>query len=633
MKKPLDILKQYWGYPNFRPAQEAIIQSVLDGRDTLALLPTGGGKSVCYQVPALCKEGICIVVSPLIALMKDQVYQLKRRDIPAVAIYSGMRYADIDRTLDNCIYGKIKLLYLSPERLMTELARERIAKMNVNLLAIDEAHCISQWGYDFRPPYLQIAELRDLLPDTPILALTATATTEVEKDIQEKLVFKDQQVFKTSFARDNLVYVVLRDEHKLNKLLDIVQKVKGSGVVYVRNRRKTKEIALFLQKKGISADFYHAGLPAEARSRKQDAWINDKIRIIVSTNAFGMGIDKPDVRSVVHMDLPDSLEAYFQEAGRGGRDGKKSFAVLLYSEADKKRLETNYEQAFPEMETIRQVYRALGSHFQLAVGGGANQTYDFDIVDFTKKYSFNIVETFNALKILEQAECIALSEAIYLPSQLQIKVGKDQLYDYQMRNARFDPILKTILRTYQGAFHGFIKIREKQLAEKLKMSRHNLSTALEKMQQDKVIDYLPQKDMPQLVFLHERVDADNLAIDHKRQKFLKTRHYERIKKAIAYAEKEQCRHQLLLEYFDEKDALPCGKCDFCLERRKASVSKDEYASYATKIERLLRKEQLDLHELVDSFTPKRRNQVLKVIDFLLDEGKIDKKDGFLIWKG
>ncbi len=633
MNKPLDILTQYWGYSSFRPSQEAIIQSVLDGHDTLALLPTGGGKSVCYQIPALCKEGICIVVSPLIALMKDQVYQLKQRNIPAVAIYSGMRYADIDRTLDNCIYGKTKLLYLSPERLMTEIAQERIKKMNVNLIAIDEAHCISQWGYDFRPSYLQIAELRELLPDVPVLALTATATSEVEQDIQEKLQFKDQRVFKTSFARDNLIYVVLKEENKFNKLLDILKKVKGSGVVYVRNRRKTKEIALFLQKKGISADFYHAGLNSDARSKKQDNWIQNKTRIIVSTNAFGMGIDKANVRVVVHIDLPDSLEAYFQEAGRGGRDGKKAYAVMLYNQTDKTRLETHYEQAFPAMDTVRQVYRALGSYFQLAVGSGMNQTYDFDIIEFTKRYKLNIVETFNSLKILEQAECIALSEAIFMPSQLQIRVTKDRLYDYQMRNARFDPILKTILRTYQGAFHGFIKIREKQLAEKLKLSRHNLSAALEKMQQDEVIDYLPQKDMPQLIFLHERVDADNLAIDHKRQKFLKDRYYERIQKAIAYAEKQACRSQLLLEYFDEKEALPCGKCDFCLERQKISVSKDEYANYKTKIERLLRKEKLDLHALVDSFTPKRRNQVLKVVDYLLDEGIIDKDKGLLEWKG
>lgn len=632
MQKPLDILKKYWGYPNFRASQLEIIQSVLDGRDTLALLPTGGGKSICYQVPALCQDGICIVVSPLIALMKDQVYQLQKRNIPAAAIYSGMYYSDIDRVLDNCIYGKTKLLYLSPERLMTDIARERISKMKVNLLAVDEAHCISQWGYDFRPPYLQIAEIRELLPETPVLALTATATNDVEHDIQEKLLFKDQQVFKTSFARENLVYVVLKEEAKMNKLLDILKKVQGSGIVYVRNRRKTKEIALFLQQKGISADFYHAGLSSELRSQKQDNWINDKTRIIVSTNAFGMGIDKADVRAVVHMNLPDSLEAYFQEAGRGGRDGKKSFAVLLYNHTDKARLERDYEQAFPEFETIQRVYRALGGHFQLAVGGGANKAYDFDIVDFAKKYNFNIVETFNALKILEQAECISLSEAVYVPSQLHVRVSKDQLYDYQMRNPSLDRVLTTILRTYQGAFHGFIKIREKQLAQKLNMSRHNLTTALEKMQSDKVIDYLPQKDMPQLIFLHERIDADNLAIDHKRQKFLKERQHLRIQKAIAYAEKVQCRSQLLLEYFDEKDAPLCGKCDVCLERQKTTVSKDEYTVYKQKIERILKKEKLDIKALVDSFTPKRRNQVLKVLEYLMDEGIVERERGILVWR-
>ena len=415
---PNDILKQYWGFDSFRPLQEDIIQSVLDGKDTLALLPTGGGKSICFQVPALVKEGICIVISPLIALMKDQVYNLQKRGIAAVAIFSGMHYKDIDRILDNCIYGNTKLLYLSPERLTSDLVRERIKKMKVSLIAVDEAHCISQWGYDFRPPYLQIAEIREYLPKVPIMALTATATPEVVKDIQEKLEFKRGEVFQQSFLRENLAYVVLEEEGKMEKLFKVLTGVRGSGLVYVRNRRKTKEIAMFLKKYRITADYYHAGLTNEERSQKQEAWINDKIRIIVATNAFGMGIDKPDVRVVVHMDLPDSLEAYFQEAGRAGRDGQKSYAVLLYNQGDKLDLERRFELSFPPLKEVRLTYQALGSYLQLAVGSGEGESYDFDLVEFSRVYGFSTVKTFNCLKVLERAGWIALSESIYIIRQV-----------------------------------------------------------------------------------------------------------------------------------------------------------------------------------------------------------------------
>ncbi|MEM9992340.1 MAG: helicase-related protein, partial [Bacteroidota bacterium] len=464
----------------------------------------------------------------------------------------------------------------------------------------------------------------DLLPaDVPILALTATAKQEVERDIQDQLAFRDQRVFKQSFARDNLAYVVLQEANKSSKLLDIIQKVQGSGIVYVRNRRRTKEVAIFLQRKGISADYYHAGLTATARSAKQEAWMNNEIRLMVSTNAFGMGIDKSDVRTVVHLDLPDSLEAYFQEAGRAGRDGQKSFAVLLYDVSDKIRLKKSYEQTFPKMEVVRRVYRALGSHFQLAIGGGLGTCFDFDIVNFSKKYQLEIFTTFNALKILEQAACIHLSDAIFVPSKIQIKVSKEQLYDYQMRHPKFDRILKTIFRIYQGAFHGYVKIREQQLAEKLKLNRSHLTAALQKMQQDQIMDYLPQKDTPQITFLHERLDAENLAIDHKLRRFLKDRHWKRIQKAIAYAEKNQCRSQFLLEYFEEKNAPLCGKCDVCLERQKTKVSNKEYTNYKDKIKQLLQKEQLNIRTLVDCFTPKRRNQVLKVVEFLKNEGIIE----------
>ncbi|MEL6717092.1 MAG: RecQ family ATP-dependent DNA helicase [Bacteroidota bacterium] len=633
MNQPLNILKQYWGYDSFRSPQEEIIQSVLDGHDTLALMPTGGGKSICFQVPTLCKEGICIVVSPLIALMKDQVAQLKKWKIAAEAIYSGMHYSQIDRILDNCVYGNTKFLYLSPERLTTDIAKARIAKMKVNLWAVDEAHCISQWGYDFRPPYLQIAEVRELHPKVPVLALTATATDTVERDIQDKLAFENQQVFRNSFARENLAYVVLQEENKEKKLLEIVKNVKGSGVVYVRNRRKTKELALALQKRGVSADFYHAGLDAEERSRKQDNWINNKTRIIVSTNAFGMGIDKSNVRSVVHMDLPDSLEAYFQEAGRGGRDGKKAYAVLLYNQTDKYRLEQSLEQSFPSMKTIRQVYRALGSYYQLAVGGGENKSYDFEIIPFAQIYKLKPVDVFNSLKVLEQAEWLLLSEAIYTPSQFMIKVSKEDLYAYQIQNARFDKILKVILRSTHGAFGNYVKIKEHQLAQALGIDRNELSKALNQMRKDQIIEYLPQKDKPQLTFLMERVDADNLTIDRAVYNFRKEQHRIRIEKAIEYAERLQCRSQQLLSYFDEEDAPECGICDVCLGRHEASVTKDEKESYQLKIKTLLEKESLSLHQLIDSFTPKRRQQVITVIEHLLDENILDKEGEQIVWKG
>ncbi len=628
---PQKILKQYWGYDQFRPLQSEIIQSVLNGKDTLALLPTGGGKSICFQVPSLAQEGICIVVSPLIALMKDQVQNLQKRNIPALAIYSGMHYKEIDRLLDNCVYGKVKFLYLSPERLATDLARERIRQMPVNLLAIDEAHCISQWGYDFRPPYLQISDIRTLLPKVPILALTATATPEVVGDIQEKLLFKNQAVFCNSFARSNLAYIVRKEEGKEQKLLEILKNVPGSGVVYVRNRRRTKEIAHFLRQKGISADYYHAGLEMTIRSAKQDAWINDKIRIMVSTNAFGMGIDKPNVRVVVHLELPDSLEAYFQEAGRAGRDGQKSFAVMVYNEGDKRNLERQYAQAFPELEEVRKVYRALGSYLQLAIGGGKGQSYDFDIAVFSQHFQLETILAYNALRILEQEGWISLSEAVFTPSTLRINVNKDQLYDYQLRHPQMDKVLKAILRSYQGAFSDFIYLNERKLAEFLKIPSAQLKQALLMMQQDQILEYLPQNDQPQLTFLADRLDADHLSIDIKRYNFRKNRFLERIQKAVAYCEDNICRSQQLLHYFGEKDAPACGICDVCLEQKKKGLSAENFARLQEKIKRILLHEPLTPQEILESFAPKMKTEILEALQFLQGEGDLEEQDGKCRW--
>lgn len=596
-------------------------------------MPTGGGKSICFQVPALCQEGVCIVVSPLIALMKDQVYNLQKRNIPAIAIYSGMHYRDIDRILDNCIYGNIKLLYLSPERLVTDLARTRIEKMKVNLLAVDEAHCISQWGYDFRPPYLRIAEIRDLMPETPVLALTATATPKVVNDIQEKLEFPKKNIMQKSFARNNLAYVVLQEENKNAKMLEIIRKIKGTGIVYATNRRRTKEVALFLRKNGISADFYNAGLNSEQRTSKQEAWINNKIRVMVCTNAFGMGIDKPDVRSVVHVDLPDNLEAYFQEAGRGGRDGKKSYAVLLYNTSDKIRLERNFEQSFPAVKEIRRVYRALGSYFQLAIGSGLNESFSFDLVEFCKNFKLDVTKSYHCLKILEQSGWIVLTDAVYIPASLRIIVSKEELYDYQLRNRRLEPFLKTILRSSHGAFQHYVKIRESKLAGFLRVSTSVVIQALNKLKQDNIIDYHPPKDKPQIIFLKERVDADVLDIDFQLYNFRKNRQQERIKKAIDYAETMVCRSQMLLGYFGEKNAEKCGVCDVCLGRHDKKLSNEEYEKYKSKIALLLKRERLSSKLVIDSFPPKRQEKVLKALEYLADEGIVKEEKGKLKWQG
>ncbi len=630
--KPLEALQQFWGYDAFRPLQEDIIQSALDGQDTLALLPTGGGKSICFQVPALCRDGICLVVSPLIALMKDQVYHLKQKNISAEAIYSGMRYRDIDRILDNAVYGGLKLLYVSPERLKTELLQERLKKMSVNLIAVDEAHCISQWGYDFRPAYLDIAQIRDLLPDTSIIALTATATPKVVEDIQEKLSFRNGVVFQKSFVRDNLAYVVLPQEAKEKKLLDILRKVKGTGIVYVRSRKRTKDVALLLSRKGIAADFYHAGLSTEERSAKQEAWINGKIRVIACTNAFGMGIDKPDVRTVVHLDLPESPEAYFQEAGRGGRDGKKSYAVLLYNAADGQALERQLALSFPPIKTIKQVYQALGSYFQLATGGGAGQSFNFHLVDFCKKFGLQPRIVHSSLKLLEQAGWLVLSESVFLPSQLTIKVSKDKLYDYQLKNKDLDTLLKAILRSTEGAFHHYVSINERQLASFLRISQNQLEAQLARLHKENIIDYQPKKDAPQIIFLEDRSSLANLTIDQKLYDFRKNRQQERIKKMIAYAEDPVCRQRQLLDYFGESSATNCGQCDVCLNRHKVDLSKEDFLRYKEKIEKLLQGNSLAVREVVHAFAPRRENQVLKAIELLLDEGYIETENDLLTWK-
>ncbi len=626
-----DILRQYWGYDRFRPLQREVIESVLGGRDTLALFPTGGGKSICYQVPALAREGVAIVVSPLIALMEDQVMQLRRRGIKAVAIHSGLRKADIDRILDNCVYGDVKVLYLSPERLQTELARVRIGKMKVNLLAVDEAHCVSQWGYDFRPPYLEIGPFRqEVLPHVPLLALTATATEEVARDICDKLGFGDShQVFRKSFARPNLSYVVLHEENKLAKLLDILKKVPGSSVVYVRNRRQTREVARWLQQRGIRADYYHAGLDHATRSERQEAWIKGQTRVMVATNAFGMGIDKADVRTVVHLDLPDSLEAYFQEAGRAGRDGKKSWAVLLYHPEDKKRLERQLALSWPELHEIRRVYHALCNHLGVPEGSGAYQSFDFDLQTFCKSFNLELLPTWHALKVLEQEGWIAMSEAVYVPATIKVRVGREQLYDYMLRHPKLEPVLKALLRMLQGVHLDYVRLHEQKLARFLGMEQRELRQALKVLHDHQIVDYRPQKEAPQLTLLHERVPAANLTIDLQRYRFLKERQQARIAAAIRYATVPECRSLQLLRYFGEAEARPCGKCDVCLGRHQTTLSPDDMERYAQKIRALLHHNALTIAQVLEAFAPRRQARILRAIEHMVDEGLL-RKEGDLL---
>lgn len=631
MKTPEYILKEYWGYDSFRPLQHDIINSVLSGQDTLALLPTGGGKSICFQVPALCNEGVCLVVSPLIALMKDQVYNLRRRGIEAAAIYSGMHYKDIDRLFDNAVYGGLKFLYLSPERLMTDLAIERIKRMKVSLLAVDEAHCISQWGYDFRPPYLQIAAIREYLNQTPILALTATATPDVVQDICEKLEFKKDSskqftVFKQDFNRSNLAYVVRQVDDKESKLHEILTKTKGSSVVYARNRKRTKELALFLQSKGISADYYHAGLSTEERSLKQDNWIADKIRVMVATNAFGMGIDKPNVRTVVHIDLPDALEAYFQEAGRAGRDGLKSYSVLLYNKADAAFMTNQFELSFPDMKDIRRTYEALGSYLQLATGSGLGESFDFNIVEFTDRFKLDLLLTYSCFKVLEQDGWLSLTEGVFISSSIKIIVNRETLYDYELKNKNFDKIIKGILRAFHGIMSDYIDFNEQRLAQFLQMSVIDLEKTLHLFTQDGIMDYRPKKDKPQLTFLRERVEAQHLVIDYSLYMFRKKRAEFRVKKAIEYAELNICRSQQLLHYFGQLDAQPCGICDVCIESSKHDLNTNDFEVFKEKIVRLLKREALSLKEIADSFSDKQRTKVIQTIGFMLDEGTIMKEN-------
>jgi ATP-dependent DNA helicase RecQ len=621
-----ELLKQYWGFDTFRPLQEDIIDAVLNGQDTLALLPTGGGKSLCFQLPALLKEGICIVVSPLIALMKDQVENLKAKGIQAVAIYAGMGKREIDILLDNCIYGNIKFLYLSPERLLSTLVKERLSYMKVNLFAIDEAHCISQWGYDFRPPYLLLKDLREIHSDVPMIALTATATSFVRKDIVDKLELRDPRIFVKSFSRKNLSYVVMDLEDKYGKLLDILKNVKGSGLIYVRNRRETTEVALFLKRNDIAADFYHAGLEKNDRSTKQEAWKQNKIRVMVATNAFGMGIDKPDVRFVVHLDLPESLEAYYQEAGRAGRDEHKAFAVLLANKSDRLALQSKYTDSFPTIEDIKKTYHYLGSYYQLAYGAGQGLSFPFDLADFCKRFNLGVLKTIAALKFLEHDGYLTLSENIFLQSRLMFIQGHEDVYRFQIENAGYDPLIKTVLRAYGGSFDQYVKVNENEIAGRLKVSYQTVVNMLRKLEEQEIISYLPQTDKPQLQFVVPRVDQLHMDIDVRYIELRKKLQEDQVAAVLAYAATPVCRSVQLLAYFDEPVSDKCGLCDICVAEKKQQDLDELEEKISFEIATLLQSDPHTLDALVLAVKTGTEADRLKQVRLLLDAGKI-KTDG------
>lgn len=568
--KPTEVLKQYWGFDSFRPLQEDIVKHVISGNDALALLPTGGGKSICFQVPALMMDGICIVVSPLIALMKDQVANLKKRGIPAMCITSEYNHQQVDALFDRCIYDKIKFVYLSPERLLTEMAKVRIAKMNVNLIAVDEAHCISEWGYDFRPPYLQIAEIRKIHPKVPVLALTASATPIVVEDIQEKLAFKKNKVFAKSFKRENLAYFVVWDEHKIGKAAQVINKRQGSGIIYMRSRKGTERITRELHKLNISADFYHAGLESEVRSQKQQDWMQGKTQVIVATNAFGMGIDKPDVRFVIHMDLPDTLENYYQECGRGGRDGEKAFAVSILAQKDIDHLRGKLIDAFPEKVQIKQAYGALSSYLQLAVGSGKDETFDVNLELVAERFGLKTRLLFQSLKFLEKEGLLAISEIADRNSFVKIICSSETFYNYQVQNPKLDPLLNGLLRSYGHLFEEPVAVSEWTIAKRARWPKDKVVKGLKYLHDLKMIEYKEASSLPKITFIKERLDQKNFRISEEHYELRKTIITQKVESMIHFAESsEKCRSRIILEYFGEDDTTNCGMCDWCIKRKKS----------------------------------------------------------------
>jgi ATP-dependent DNA helicase RecQ len=614
------ILEKYWGYTAFRPLQEQIIRSVMEGRDTLALLPTGGGKSVCYQVPALAMDGLCLVITPLVALMKDQVDDLKQKGIKALYIFSGMKAREIDIALDNAAYGGYKFLYVSPERLATELFIARAPKLNISLVAVDEAHCISQWGYDFRPSYLKIAEIRQYFPKIPVLALTATATPRVQKDIVSKLEFgKTSQVFTQSFERKNIIYSVLNEENKAGRLVRLLQMVPGTAIVYGGYRRTCKDMAMHLIQEGVSADYYHAGLDHEERSRKQEDWKEGKIRVMVCTNAFGMGIDKGDVRLVVHIDMPPSLEGYYQETGRAGRDGERAFAIAFVNMHDIEELKSGSVNHL-SLPYLKRVYQSLANYLQIPEESGAGQSFDFDIGDFAKRYELVSAEAYKALKELENAGYIALSDSVFMPSRLIILVDNSQLYGFQVAHAEYEPLIKTVLRSYGGCFEEYVPINEKKLGGLLKMGTRQVIESLHQLHKSKILDYVPPKTAPQLSFVMPRMAVGDLSYSFGGLAERREAEKEKAESGVSYVQAaNRCRGRVLLSYFGEEKNADCGHCDYCVKKNEGVGSEAYRTMVHNHIKDQLKSGKARMEALIESNPHIDEKQMIQTIRWMLDK--------------
>ena len=630
MNKYQEILKQYWGYDSFRDLQEEIITSIGEGKDTLGLMPTGGGKSITFQVPALAQEGICIVITPLIALMKDQVQNLRKREIKALAIYSGMTRQEILTALENCIFGNYKFLYISPERLDTEIFRTKLRSMKVSMITVDESHCISQWGYDFRPAYLKIAEIRELLPEVPVLALTATATPEVVTDIQARLKFREGNVFRMSFERKNLAYIVRKTDNKTKELLYILQRISGSAIIYVRNRRRTKEITELLMNEGITADFYHAGLDNAVKDLRQKRWQSGEVRVMVATNAFGMGIDKPDVRIVLHLDLPDSPEAYFQEAGRAGRDGEKAYAVILYSKSDKTTLHKRVVDTFPDKEYILNVYEHLQYYYQMAMGDGFQCIREFNLEEFCRKFKYFPVPVDSALKILTQAGYLEYTNEQDNSSRILFTIRRDELYKLREMGKEAEALIQSILRSYTGVFTDYAYISEESLAVRTGLTRQQIYNILVTLTKRRIVDYIPRKKTPYIIYTRERLELRFLHIPPSVYEERKARYEARIKAMEEYVTTENvCRSRMLLRYFGEKNEHNCGQCDVCLSKRTTdNLSEKSYEEVKRQILDLLSHSPLTPAETADQIKAEKED-IGQVIRYLLDEGELKMQDGML----